>query len=260
MVDKIPEEIAKLAKAYNRLPLEKRTETQAMMIFNKLNTVNTNASKDMLDDADKIDEYFKDVMGLSVMNSISKEEFLENIEDWVGELAKYEAPKPTQNAKKPIKYISPSQAETLAEQLQDAAEPDMGNNWLCDTLAFINDDNERYKRTKKLFNDDGDVNSSINMHNIVEVLDNLDLKEFRYSIYTFDDKDELKMLRTIKRLLQERIDALTEAGVSVPDAAKQGLDAIAVESGRGKRSEFQAAVQTCVNALKGLGVAKKSSS
>lgn len=261
MVDSIQEVIVKLAKAYSRLPDEQRTEERAMMIFEKLNTVNTNASKDMLDDADAIDEYFKDVMGLTVMHSISKEEFMENLDDWVDGFAEYEAPEPKKDpdSKTPIKYVSPSQAENLADALQNAAEPDMGNNWLCDTLAFVNDDNARYKRTKKLFDDAGDVNSTINMHNIVEVLDNLDLKEFRYAIYTFDDKDELKMLRTIKRLLQERIDALNDAGIEVPDAAQEYLDAIEIESGRGKRTEFKTAVQGCINALKGLGVAKKPS-
>lgn len=254
------ENIVKAAKAFNRLPDEQKTRTNALKIFALFNTNNAGDSKDKLTDADKIDDYFKDVMGLSVMNtSISQDDFVDNIEDWVSEFAKYKAPKPKKEPKTPITYVPASQAENLADQLQDAAEPDMGNNWLCDTLAFDNDDDARYKRTKKLFDDNGDPNLKINMHNIVEVLDNLDLEEFRYAIYTFDDKDELKMLRTIKRLLQERIDALTEAGIAVPDAATAGLNAIEVESGRGKRSEFKIAVQTCVNALKGLGVAKKPS-
>lgn len=119
------EAIVKAAKAFNRLPDEQKTRANALKIFNFFNTNNTGASKDKLTDADQIDEYFKDVMGLSVMNtSISQDDFVDNIEDWALEMAKYKAPKPKpEPPKQPFAKVDQTKARVLANNLVKAMAP-----------------------------------------------------------------------------------------------------------------------------------------
>lgn len=249
---KINDEIVKLAKAYNRLPAEKRTETQAMMIFNKLNTVNTNQSKDRLDDVDKIDDYFKDVMGLSVMNSISKEDFLENIDDWVGELAKYEAPKPKEEpkGKTPIQGVSRATIANISGQLVNHIQPSAGNTAWGD---FWGDDDARARDSFAMFGDD--PKTHINEHNIIEVLDNIDLKEFRLSCYFLDDKDETKMVKLVVGLVRDRVALLEKNGIKVDPKVNKALNNIDATSGR-KQDNFATNMNIAINLLRDVGVNK----
>lgn len=118
-------QILELVKAYKRLPQDQRTKANALKIFAKFNTNNNGNSKDKLDNVDQIDDYFKNIMGITVMSRpITQEEFLENIDDWVVEFAKYKAPKaPDPEPEKPLNKVDPAKAKTLGKSLINELAP-----------------------------------------------------------------------------------------------------------------------------------------
>ncbi len=209
MVDKIEHNkaIAELAKAYSQLKPEERTAENAMLIFNKLNTVNANASKDKLDNVDKIDEYFKDVMGLTVMKGVTKDEFLENIDDWVEDLAAYEAPEPEEKVEMPFKKVDSEKAEELAGKLIKALSCD---SWFGDWWGDLwFEDSDRYEEAFELFKAGED---GINAGNIVEVLESAGVAKVERFLYYLDD-DQSKTIRSmIKRALVSRAQKLERSG------------------------------------------------
>ena len=211
---KINEQIAKYAKAFNDLPPEKHTVENAMKIFDLLNTNRNNASKDRLDDVDKIDDYFKGVMGLSVMNNtISKEDFLENIDDWVGEFAKYEAPKPTPKAAEPpFKKVEAKKAKELADNLLYKLSPLGASGSVMAYVAdWFGDDDGRYDDAMALF---GPGEDKINQENIVEILNKSKAAELNRVIGLLDgsatEGAEAEIRGMIGVTLQDRIDTLKE--------------------------------------------------
>lgn len=259
---RINEKIAQYAKAFNNLPAEKHTVENAMKIFELLNTNNNNASKDILDDVDKIDDYFKDVMGLSVMNSISKDEFLENIDDWAGELAKYKAPEQKEE-KKPTNILTPVRQSDVVGLVQglNRIQPTGGNNWWGDMFG---DDDDRAKDAFAMFGvgvdrDGNKPEKIIDETNIVEVFDMMDLASFRKSCNLLDDKDEVSMVKLVVSCFRDRIDLLENNGITVPDKVKEALDAVKIGNpGYWKAGDdetnFATELSTVIKGLRGLGV------
>lgn len=248
---KINQEIVRLSKAFKSLPAEERTVENAMKIFDKFNTNNANSSKDRLDSVDKIDDYFKGVMGLDIRN-VSKEYFLDNIGDWVGEFAKYKAPNPPEDpkGKTPIQSVSRAAAANIASQLVSSIQPEYGNNWWGDMWG---DDDLRAKNSFALFGDD--PKTHINAHNIIEVLDSVDLKEFRYSCYCLDDKDETAMVKLVVGLIRDRVALLEKNGIKVDPKVNQALNSVDATSGD-KRANFANNINIAINLLRDVGVKK----
>lgn len=259
---KISADIARYAQAFKNLPPEKRTEEKAMMIFNLLNTNNNNASKDMLDDVDKIDEYFKGVMNLSVMNSISKDEFLDNLGDWAEKFAEYKAPEPKEEVK-PKNVLTPvrqSDAVALVQGL-NRIQPAGGNNWWGDAFG---DDDGRAKDAFSMFgvgvdSDGNKPEKIIDETNIVEVFDMMDLASFRKSCNLLDDKDEVSMVKLVVSCFRDRIDLLENNGIKVPDKVKEALDAVKIGNpGYWKAGDdetnFATQIGVVIKGLRGLGV------
>lgn len=202
------EAIVKAAKAFERLPLTQRTKANALKLFNLFNTNNTNNSKNKLNNADQIDDYFKDVMGLSVMKtSISQEEFLENIDDWVSEFAKYKVPPKT--AEPPYKKVDAKKAQELAKNLVYELAP-LGatssvGSWFAD---LVGDDDGRYDDSLALF---GEGEDKINESNIVEVLNYITPSVLNRAIKTLDSDKEPEIRGLIGQALTDRINTLKKA-------------------------------------------------
>lgn len=248
---KVNQEIVRLSKAFKQLPHEERTVENAMKIFEKFNTNNANSSKDRLDSVDKIDDYFRGVMGLDI-RTVSKEYFMDNIGDWVGEFAKYEAPKPKEEpkGKTPIQSVSRATIANISGQLVNHIQPSAGNTAWGD---FWGDDDDRARDSFAMFGDD--PKTHINEHNIIEVLDNIDLKEFRLSCYFLDDKDETKMVKLVVGLVRDRVALLEKNGIKVDPKVNQALNNIDATSGR-KQGNFATNMNIAINLLRDVGVNK----
>lgn len=252
-------QILEYVKAYNKLPENQRTRANALKIFNMFNTNNAGASQAKLDNVDDIDDFFKNIMGITVMSqAISKDEFLENIDEWAIEFAKYKAPAPKKEtpAAKPIPKIDSSTVLILSDALSSAITPEYGNNWWGDMFS---DDDTMAANVKALFVNSGDGSPYINAQNIVEVLDQLDLKAFRKSCNLLDDKDETAVLKLVTTLVRERINNLKKAKITIPADVETSLNKISSSAGGywsngGNEQSFDNNMTVVINGLRGLGV------
>ena len=253
MVDKTRNDaIVKAAKAWSRLPLKDKTEATALRLFAQFNTNNNGNSRNVLNDVDQIDDYFKDVMGMSVIKTgISKQDFIENIDDWAPEFAKYQAPK--EEPKKTLITLKRTDIMSLADDLKQKIEPPQGNTAWGDTFAWDEDDDVRGGRTKDMFK-----KGIINKTNIVELMDTIDLKEFRLSCYFLDSGDESIILTNIKNLIHDRVSYLEQNGVKIEKADKDkiesALKSIKTENGRSELTNFKNSIDTCIDILRNKGV------
>lgn len=214
-------------------------------------------------DVKDLDNEFKKIMGLTTSSSrkYSEEDFNKNIGLLVDKFAKWEEPKaapPPPAPAKPIPKLAPSHALILADALSTAITPPYGNNWWGDIFT---DDDEVAGNVKALFVNQGDGSPYINSDNIVEVLDQLDLKAFRKSCNLLDDKDETAVLKLVTALVRERINKLKDAGVTVPSEVETTLGKIKTSSGSywrnvGNEDEFDTNMTSVVSGLRGLGVQK----
>ncbi len=261
MGDKIErnKNIAVLAQAYLQLKPEERTAEKAMMIFSAFNTNTAGNSKERLDSVDDIDKYFKDINGLNItpMNDVTKDEFLENIDDWAEYFAAYEAPEPEEKVEMPFKKVDTKTAKDLADNLIKAlaAETPGGVSMTGGIAAWLGDlftvDTERHDEASMLFGpDEGQINSS----NIVEVLKRSRLTSLERVIGYLDDEDALNIRTFISDALTKRADILHQKGFlskkDVDDIASQAL----ILQGAEKDNEFRQAIYAILPKLTGVGV------
>ena len=208
MVDKAKNDaIVKAAKAWTRLPFQQRTQEAALRLFAQFNTNNNGTSKDVLNSVDKIDDYFKDVMGMSVIKTgISKQDFIENIDDWAPEFAKYQAPAEKPKPKTPYAKVKDDDATALANDLVYKLAP-LGNTSQLGSFFsdWIGDDDGRYDESSALF---GEGKDKINESNIVEVLNKLTPSVLNRAISTLDEDKEPEIRSFIGQALTDRIDTL----------------------------------------------------
>ncbi len=241
-------DIAKAAAAYNRLPLTQKTKANAKIIFDYLNTNQTGASKISLDNLDEMDQYFKDVMGFSPLkNSVSEEEFYQNIGLWAESFAAYKPKEP----KPVIPYSSATQNTIIATNLKKALTPDGGFSRWGD---FWGNDDVRAKAAYAMF---GSQANQINVNNIIEVLDASNLGDIRTGCYYLDNDDEVALVKLFVAHVRDRADLLKKNGIELDYAAvDQYLKNVNTRANVDDRNNFSFWMGKCVDMMRGVGVGK----